>query len=74
MNQFCLNLVWLKIYTNKLYIAIPVWVTFALVQGCRDARKQTFLYQLFYKIFDQFGWNLIVVEMSWSDEPWTNFI
>ena len=44
---------------TKLYILIIVYVTWTVIQGHRDTKKQTLLCQLSSKDVNEFGWNLV---------------
>ena len=55
--------IWLKrgmmIDTVELYILILIYVTFTVIQGQQNGRKQTLLHQLSYKVFVWIEWNFL---------------
>ena len=49
----------LMIHTIVLYSMILLWLTLTLIQGHRSCGEQTLLLQLFHKVFNWFGWNVV---------------
>ena len=56
--------IWFKlsmmIGTIDLYILILVFLTLTFIQGHRSARKQKFLGNYLTKIFNEFGWKVVI--------------
>ena len=65
----------MMIVTIEVYILTLAQVILTLIQGHRDARKKKkTLALIIYKVLNQFGLNLVGIEICSSDEHHGNFI